>query len=41
MGLLARGHVVGTVFLDLKKAVDTVDHSVLLAKVKHFKMSTE
>ena len=40
-GLMVRGHVVGTVFLDLKKAFDAVHHGVLLSKLKHFKISAE
>ena len=40
-GLLVRGHIVGTVFLDLKKAFDTVHHGVLLSKLKHFKVAAE
>ena len=40
-GLLVRGHVVVTVFLDLKRAFDTVHHGVWLSKLKHFKVAAE
>ena len=36
MGTWARGNVSIGVFIDLKKAFDTVDHGVLLAKLEHY-----
>lgn len=38
---LDSGNVVGAVFLDLKKAFDTVNHNILLSKLKSFKFSKE
>ena len=38
---LDKGGVVGAVFLDLKKALDTVDYSVPLAKLSSFNFSPE
>lgn len=38
-GLLDRSACVGAVFLDLKRAFDTVDHQVLLSRLTHFNFS--
>lgn len=37
--LLDKGGVVGAVFLDFKKAFDTVNHNVLLSKLSKFNLS--
>ena len=34
-----RGSLIGTVMIDFKKAFDLVDHSLLLKKLKHYKLS--
>jgi hypothetical protein len=34
------GNLVGTVFLDLKKALDMVDHKLLCKKFQYYKIST-
>ena len=34
------GNLIGTVFLDLKKAFDMVDHKLLCKKLQYYKIST-
>ena len=33
--------MIGTVIIDFKKAFDLVDHSLLLKKLKHYKLSND
>ena len=38
MGCIDKGDVVGTLFLDLRKAVDLIDHSILIKKLSIYKL---
>ena len=35
------GNLIGTIFLDLKKAFDTVDHFILCRKLHYYKISRQ
>ena len=39
MASIDKGDIIGTLFIDFRKAFDMVDHSLLMKKLEHYKLS--
>ena len=40
MASIDKGDIIGTLFIDFRKAFDMVDHSLLMKKLAHYRLST-